>query len=144
MDPLQEKIVACVTSSFMKKERKQAIISFYEKNGMTKDFFELLSASMIEDAKERGSIFLESVQEWNDLYSATIQDLFEEEEKTDKNLSEELARADMWDADAKLHALKTYSTEQAALTKKYQKKLSVLGAQYNKNVSQKILHYQQT
>ena len=78
-----------------------------------------------------------------ELSPAQVERLRQEAERL-KVTPEELARADMWDADAKLHALKTYSTEQAALTKKYQKKLSVLGAQYNKNVSQKILHYQQT
>lgn len=142
MNPLNEELITIIRSSSMKDERKRLLISYCEKNDITKDFFEMLSANIIEDAKERKGAFMESVEEWSTIYSSLMEELRKEGDENSEILSQKLSNAGMWDSDVKQLALRKYSNQQTALYQKYQKKIASLGIQYIERVFQKIQSHQ--
>ncbi|MBI2644998.1 hypothetical protein HYW94_02375 [Candidatus Uhrbacteria bacterium] len=138
MDPLIQEITNIIQSSLLKEEKKSQLYAFLEKTGVTEDFFELLKKLLIEEAKERKVLFLETLQEWNTTYAAALQELDVEEQKNDDIFAKQLSNIDPWDMDTKNRALQKYSNRQEILYETQQKKLIDIGIQCAQRALQKI------
>lgn len=138
MNSPTQQIIAAINTSHMRSERKKALTHYLEKEGITKDFFELLEKNIMEEARGRKESFLKAQEEWKKIYTATLQELDAEEKENDKLLSERLAAVDPWDTNTKLSVFQKYSTQQTVLYQAYQKKIAQVGAQYAKEVLKRI------
>lgn len=138
MNSPTQQIIAAINASHMRGERKKALTHYLEKEGITKDFFELLEKNIMEEARGRKESFLKAQEEWKKIYAATLQELDAEEEENDKLLSKQLATIDPWDTNTKLSVFQEYSTQQTVIYQAYQKKMAQVGAQYAKEVLKRI------
>ncbi|GEM_PF-2035734 len=144
MDPLGQKIIDIIDSSLIKEDRKKILTTFLEKNGVLPEFFELLKEHILGEAEERKILFMETLEEWNTIYTTLLKELHTAEEENDSQLSQKLLTIDQWDSDARQLALQKYSNQQTALYLTYQKKIAHLGAQHTEKALRKILPAQIT
>lgn len=138
MNPAIQKIIEIINASLIKSARKKTLTHYLEKDGITKDFFELLEKNIADEAKERKGLFLEVQKEWKKIYATVMEELGGEEKESDELFSKQLTAINPQDTTAKLKAFQTYSIQQTAIYQTYQKKMTKFGTQYTKQILEKI------